>query len=81
MLLIRLDKGADPDEFASKLSKLPEICMCVRITGYYEIMATANCNHTSEVNNLLKKIREMGNVSEINTSLIISRHKITPIFL
>jgi len=81
MLLIRLDKGVDPDEFASKLSELPEICICIRITGYYEIMATAKCNDTSEVNNLLKKIREMGNVAEITTSLIISRYKITPIFL
>lgn len=81
MLLIHLDRDVDPDKFAADLSKLPEICWCIRVTGYYEVIAIAGCNNPLEVNELLKKIKKIGNVSEISTSLIISKHKITPLFL
>ncbi len=79
MLMIKVGRDTDPDIFGKKLSKLPEICICIRATGYYEVFALANCRKPSEVSRLLNKIKDLGKVDEINTALIIEKYKILPI--
>ena len=75
MLMINIGRETDPDVFGRKLSKLPEICICMRVTGHYEIFALANCKDSSKVSYLLNKIRRLGKVNEINTELIIEKYK------
>ena len=81
MLMIHVGRGVDPDTYAKKLSKLPEICWCIRVTGYYEILAVANCKNPSDVSKLLDKIKSINQVTEVSTSLIINKYKIRPLFL
>ena len=77
MLMISISRETDPDDFGRRLSKLPEICICMRVTGHYEIFALANCRDSSKVSDLLNKIRELGKINEVNTALVIKKYKIS----
>lgn len=77
-LMIKVGGEENPDVFGKKLSKLPEICTCMRITGYYDILALANCKSPSEVSGLLNKVKEWGRVDDINTALVIEKYKVLP---
>ncbi len=75
MLLISADANSDPDELCCKISELPETCLCLRTTGRYDIVALVECKDPQHVNELLRKVRKLGGISSLDTSLIIKTHK------
>jgi len=79
LLLISVDGSTDPDMVCHRISEMPDICLCLRSTGQYDIVALADCSNPKHISDLLRRIREVGGIRNITTSLIIDKYKVMQI--
>jgi DNA-binding Lrp family transcriptional regulator len=69
-ILIQVEKGA-PWNLAEEISKIKEIKNAHTVTGQYDIIAYATLENLHLLQNLLKKIHDIGSIKHSQTAVCI----------
>ena len=69
-ILIRVEKGA-PWNLAEEISKIKEVKKANPVTGQYDIIAYAALENLHQLQDLIKKIHDIGSIQHSQTAVCI----------
>ena len=70
---VRLEHGADREEFAEILRSCPAVVEAVHVTGHYDYQLRVFCTGTADLDALLGDLKERAGVVETQTRLLLHR--------
>jgi len=76
MLMIDVDNKHNTESICREIIKNPEVCMCLRAIGTYNIVALAACKDMKCSADLVEKIKKIPGVQKIEQTFIIDTYRI-----
>lgn len=70
---VLLEPGADRHRFAEVLRDEPGVVEAVHVTGHFDYVLRVHCTGTSELDQILTRLKDRGGVIESQTRLLLHR--------